>query len=188
MIRKAVLLLGLFLVFTCCLAVIAEETRAEESQTTSEEIPLGPELMEQTGDVWTSAQAYFSQELVKEQLSKSERKTLSALWKSDTGQALLLVGHARAKAIRAGKTPPPFGKIKGAEMVTLDDAASATEAYHVLLTNYLGRMKQSLVEARTFDDEVWSEPIDEAEELAEKLKQLQGNFKQMKDSVIQNIR
>jgi hypothetical protein len=180
-IRHAILMIGLFLVFICCLSVIAEETKAEE-------VLLGEALMEQTGDVWAASEAWFAQDLVQEQLSKSDRKTLSALYKSDTGKALLLVGHARAKAIKAGKTPPPFGKIKGAEMVSVDDAESATETYHVLLTNYLGKMKQSFAEDRKMDDEVWGGTIDEGQELADHMKKLQGNFKQMKDSVIQNIR
>ena len=31
--------------------------------------------------------------------------------------------------------------------------------YHVLLTNYLGKMRQSFVEDRTFDDQVWNQPL-----------------------------
>jgi hypothetical protein len=31
--------------------------------------------------------------------------------------------------------------------------------YHILLANYLGIMKQSFVEDRTFDDEVWNQPL-----------------------------
>ena len=31
--------------------------------------------------------------------------------------------------------------------------------YHILLTNYLGIMKQSFVEDRMFDDEVWNQPL-----------------------------
>ncbi len=45
---------------------------------------------------------------------------------------------------------------------TADDAEcrdSNAGTYHVLLTNYLGRMRQSFVEDRTIDDEVWNQPL-----------------------------
>lgn len=37
------------------------------------------------------------------------------------------------------------------------DTNAAT--YHILVTNYLGIMQQSFVEDRTFDDEVWNQPL-----------------------------
>ncbi len=41
--------------------------------------------------------------------------------------------------------------------VECDDTNAAT--YHVLLTNYLGMRKLSFVEDRTYDDEVWNQPL-----------------------------
>jgi len=43
----------------------------------------------------------------------------------------------------------------------LDGACRDTNAgtFHVLLANYLGRMRQSFVEDRTIDDEVWNQPL-----------------------------
>lgn len=42
-----------------------------------------------------------------------------------------------------------------------DGACRDTNAgtYHVLLANYLGRLRQSFVEDRTIDDEVWNQPL-----------------------------
>jgi|GEM_PF-4849634 len=183
MLRHAILMIGLFLVFICCLSVIAEETKPEA-------IPLGEALMERTGDVWAAGDAFFSADCVEKTMTKADRKLLASLRKSETGLALLLVGHARAKAIAAGKTPPPFGKIKGATMCELEETEELTGAYHVLLTNYVGLMKQSFAEDRTFDDEVWTEcgqTVDDGEELAAEMKQLQGEYADIKKFVKKNI-
>jgi len=100
-----------------CLLLVSGPALAKEKPV----ILTPPSLMEESGDVATELRLTIAKLMENSSQSQKQLESLEKLMSSPVGTKLVIVGDARASALRKNKSAPKFGKIAGAEQLDIED-------------------------------------------------------------------
>jgi len=116
MVRSLSLSLSCLLCSILCLLLVSGLALAKEHP----QVLVPVTLMEEAGDVASELKLTIAKLMENNSLSTKQQEALSKLMAAPVARKLLIVGDARASALKKKKAVPSFGKISGAEQLEID--------------------------------------------------------------------